>query len=167
MGIDGFEILRRDAPAVSVSGSFNEIADGSAEGFGAHAADRSQRSPDEKIAQGAGFGTSDPSDEHTAQSESSQAPETSGEKNDAASSPTGVPEGPGFSGLIDINSADSKTLRSLNGIGPVKAQAIIEYRKAYGGFVCAEEILQVKGIGKATYEKIKDRIYVKTRDRQN
>ena len=65
-------------------------------------------------------------------------------------------------GRIDLNSAGSQQLQSLKGIGPAKAAAIIAYREDYGGFVCAEEITQVKGIGPATYEKIKDQIYVET-----
>ena len=61
-------------------------------------------------------------------------------------------------GLIDLNSAGVEELISLPGIGEVKARAIIAYRDAYGGFVAAEEIMEVKGIGQATYDKIKDRI---------
>ena len=63
--------------------------------------------------------------------------------------------------LIDLNSATAEELMSLPGIGRVKAKAIIEYRKTYGRFVAAEEIMEVRGIGKATYEKIKDRITVR------
>ena len=59
---------------------------------------------------------------------------------------------------VDINSADAEELQRLPGIGPVKAQAIIDYRNAYGGFVSVEEIMEVRGIGEATYEKIKDYI---------
>ena len=61
-------------------------------------------------------------------------------------------------GLVNINTAGRSELESLPGIGPVKAGAIMEYRAAYGGFVAPEEIMEVKGIGPATYEKIKDRI---------
>ena len=69
------------------------------------------------------------------------------------------PEEPSGQGLkIDINTAGAEELQTLPGIGPVKAQAIIEYRNAYGGFVSTEEIMEVRGIGPATYEKIKDRI---------
>ncbi len=64
---------------------------------------------------------------------------------------------------IDLNTADSAQLQSLKGIGPAKAAAIIAYRESYGGFVCAEEITEVKGIGPATYEKIKDQIYVEAK----
>ncbi|MCF0150485.1 MAG: helix-hairpin-helix domain-containing protein [Firmicutes bacterium] len=60
---------------------------------------------------------------------------------------------------LDINTADLAALITLKGIGPAKAQAILDYRQAYGGFVCIEELMQVKGIGQATFDKIKDNIY--------
>jgi len=63
--------------------------------------------------------------------------------------------------LIDINSAGLEELVSLPGIGEVKAEAIIKYRQLYGGFVSTEELMEVKGIGQATYDKIKDRITVR------
>lgn len=61
---------------------------------------------------------------------------------------------------ININSADTQTLQTLIGIGPVKAESIIHYRNNYGGFTSIEEITEVKGIGNATYLKIKDYITV-------
>ena len=61
---------------------------------------------------------------------------------------------------IDLNTATSEQLCSLNGIGPAKADAIIAYREAYGGFTCVEEIMEVKGIGDATFAKIKDYLYI-------
>lgn len=60
---------------------------------------------------------------------------------------------------VNINTADVKLLTTLNGIGEVKAQAIIEYREKHGPFKTTEEIMKVKGIGLKTYEKIKDYIY--------
>ncbi|MDR2635933.1 MAG: helix-hairpin-helix domain-containing protein, partial [Campylobacteraceae bacterium] len=48
---------------------------------------------------------------------------------------------------IDINSADAKTLASINGIGDKKAEAIIEYREKNGKFKTIEDVLKVKGIG--------------------
>ncbi len=63
---------------------------------------------------------------------------------------------------IDINTASSEELQQLRGIGPSKAALIIEYRTAYGGFVCIEELMEVKGIGQATFDSIKDYIYVST-----
>ncbi|WP_353661510.1 helix-hairpin-helix domain-containing protein [Hydrogenimonas sp. SS33] len=62
---------------------------------------------------------------------------------------------------IDINSADVKTLTQLKGIGPVKAQAIVDYRKKHGKFKRVEELDEVKGIGPKTVEKIKSKVTVK------
>jgi len=61
-------------------------------------------------------------------------------------------------GKISINKATKNELMSIKGIGETKANAIIEYREKYNGFVSIEEIKQVKGIGDATYNKIKDLI---------
>lgn len=91
-----------------------------------------------------------------------------------ASGDTSAPEGPKQypedaavtvseepdNGLVNINTAGQTELEALPGIGPVKARAIIDYRKAYKGFVSPEEIMEVRGIGKATYQKIKDLITI-------
>lgn len=62
------------------------------------------------------------------------------------------------SSLIDINTASLELLQTLTGIGPVKAQAIIDYRQSNGPFARIEDILNVQGIGEATFESIKDKI---------
>lgn len=59
---------------------------------------------------------------------------------------------------ININTASSKELQALEGIGEVKAAKIIEYRETYGKFSSTRDILKVSGIGEKTYEKIKDKI---------
>ena len=62
---------------------------------------------------------------------------------------------------VNINSADAATLdRVLVNIGPSKAQAIVEYRKAHGAFRSAEQLAEVKGVGLKTVEKNRDRITV-------
>jgi comEA protein len=55
---------------------------------------------------------------------------------------------------ININQADVKELGNLPGIGPVKAQAIVDYRTENGNFQSKEEIMKVKGIGPKTYERL-------------
>ena len=55
--------------------------------------------------------------------------------------------------LISINSADQSTLEKLNGVGPVKAAAIVEYREKEGAFKSVDDLVKVKGIGAKTLEK--------------
>lgn len=62
--------------------------------------------------------------------------------------------------LVNINTAGVKELSTLTGIGEAKAQKIIDYREANGGFKSIDEIMKVKGIGKATYEKFKANITI-------
>lgn len=55
---------------------------------------------------------------------------------------------------VNINSASADLIaETLKGIGPAKAKAIVEWRKANGKFKSLEELVQVKGIGSATLEK--------------
>jgi competence protein ComEA len=63
-------------------------------------------------------------------------------------------------GLVDINSATLEQLDTLPDIGPITAQAIIDYRNANGPFSKPEDIIDVSGIGQATFDKIKDLISV-------
>ncbi len=61
---------------------------------------------------------------------------------------------------IDINRAESWLLEALVGIGEVRAQAIVGYRSEHGPFRTIEDLLEVSGIGPATFERIKDYITV-------
>jgi competence ComEA-like helix-hairpin-helix protein len=65
-----------------------------------------------------------------------------------------------FAALININTADAALLETLPGIGPTKAQAIVEYRNQHGPFTRIEDIQNVSGIGPSTYAGIKDLITV-------
>ncbi len=62
--------------------------------------------------------------------------------------------------IVNINTDDKATLTTLVGIGDVKAQAIIDYRTSNGLFTKIEDIMNVSGIGTATYNNIKDFITV-------
>ena len=62
---------------------------------------------------------------------------------------------------VNINTADAATIdRVLLNVGPAKAQAIVDYRKANGAFRSPEQLALVKGIGLKTVEKNRDRIVV-------
>ena len=59
---------------------------------------------------------------------------------------------------ISINKAGKEELMTLQGIGESKAEAIIAYRQANGGFQKLEDLMKVEGIKEGTFEKIKDLI---------
>ena len=65
-----------------------------------------------------------------------------------------------FPQKIDLNRAEAWLLEALPGIGKTRAQAIVDYRNENGPFKRIEDLLQVKGIGQGTFEKIKDYITV-------
>lgn len=62
--------------------------------------------------------------------------------------------------LINVNTADTRELIKLSGIGEVKAAAIVAYREEHGAFSSVEELLNVKGIGEKTLEKIRGYVTV-------
>jgi len=55
---------------------------------------------------------------------------------------------------VNINTATAQELASLNGIGPAKAQAIVEYREKNGPFKSVNDLAKVKGLGAKTVEKL-------------
>jgi competence protein ComEA len=65
---------------------------------------------------------------------------------------------PAALGKVNINTASSAELETLPGIGPVTAQRILDHRQANGPFAQIESIMDVKGIGPATFEGMKDLI---------
>lgn len=78
--------------------------------------------------------------------------------NDVRHDPTPTDPPGYYQGLIDINTASETLLTELPGIGPAKAKAIVEYRNRIGRFHRIEELMNVKGIGKKTFDKLKNRI---------
>lgn len=57
--------------------------------------------------------------------------------------------------LINLNTATKEQLMALNGIGEMKAAAIIAYRQEKGAFSSVDELKNISGIGDKTFEKIK------------
>ena len=64
------------------------------------------------------------------------------------------------SGLVNINTATTKELLSITGIGESKASNIVKYREENGNFSSIEDIKNVSGIGDSLFEKIKKYITV-------
>lgn len=60
----------------------------------------------------------------------------------------------------DLNEATTEDLLRLPGIGEVKAEQIIQYRTEHGGFRSVDELLEIKGIGEKTLEKLRDYVCV-------
>lgn len=54
---------------------------------------------------------------------------------------------------ININTANADQLAQLSGVGPAKADAIVQYRNENGPFESVDDLVQVRGIGEATVEK--------------
>ncbi|MDH0748207.1 helix-hairpin-helix domain-containing protein [Pseudomonas sp. GD03842] len=63
------------------------------------------------------------------------------------------------SGKVNLNSANAETLqKELSGIGASKAAAIVAYREENGAFTSVDELIEVKGIGKALLDKNRDKL---------
>ncbi|NLY93403.1 MAG: helix-hairpin-helix domain-containing protein [Myxococcales bacterium] len=63
-------------------------------------------------------------------------------------------------GKIDLNAADEGTLTLLPRVGPALARRIVAHREARGGFSGVEDLLEVKGIGPKTLERLRPMIEV-------
>ena len=61
---------------------------------------------------------------------------------------------------VELNTADSATLRSVSGIGEKTVGAILDYRRRLGGFCRAEQLAEVKGVTESNYERIVKQISV-------
>jgi competence protein ComEA len=64
-----------------------------------------------------------------------------------------------FAEPVDINSADASVLaKKINGVGPDRAQAIIDYRNEHGPFGSVEDLALVQGIGFKIVAKNRDKL---------
>ena len=80
----------------------------------------------------------------------------------ARSAESAADTGPSSRGddIIDLNSADVELLKTLPGIGDVRARAIVSYREANGKFASVDSLLDVDGIGVGTVNNIRDLVSV-------
>jgi competence protein ComEA len=59
----------------------------------------------------------------------------------------------GTTSTVNINTANAQTLAAaLNGVGESRAKEIVRHRETYGPFASADELMEVKGIGKSTLD---------------
>jgi competence protein ComEA len=59
-----------------------------------------------------------------------------------------------WAGPVNVNTADAATLaKELDGVGPARAQAIVDYRQKNGPFRTADDLLKVQGIGQRVLDQ--------------
>ena len=61
---------------------------------------------------------------------------------------------------VNLNTATKEELESVTGIGPVKAQAILEYRRFNGPFRKVDDLKKVKGFGDKSVAKLRSEVTV-------
>jgi len=61
---------------------------------------------------------------------------------------------------VDINTAGVEELQELPGIGPALARKIVEHRQENGPFRRIEDLLEIRGIGEKSLERMRDRLTV-------
>ncbi len=65
-----------------------------------------------------------------------------------------------LTGVVNLNTATAEELQLLPGIGEARARAVIEARKLRGGFKSVDELLEVKGIGSAGFERLRPHLAI-------
>jgi competence ComEA-like helix-hairpin-helix protein len=71
-----------------------------------------------------------------------------------AAEPTAAAAAASVAGSVNINTADSTQLAYLPRVGVKAAQRIIDYRKEHGPFHKASDLMQVKGFGQKTFDRL-------------
>ena len=61
---------------------------------------------------------------------------------------------------VNLNTATVQQLETLPGVGPATAQRIVEYRQKSGGFKKVEELMNIRGIGEASFLKLKSLVTI-------
>ena len=61
---------------------------------------------------------------------------------------------------VNLNTATKEELDGINGIGPVKAQAILDHRKKNGPFKSVDDLQNVKGFGDKSVGKVRSKLTV-------
>ena len=97
--------------------------------------------------------------EISAQVQRNDVPEEAPEE-ELPENPPEADETPQISYPIDLNTATKEELMTLPRIGEKTAQKILDYREAYGRFAVIEQLMDVAGIGEATFEGLKDMVTV-------
>lgn len=97
--------------------------------------------------------------EISAQVQRNDVPEETPEE-EPTENPPQANETPQISYPIDLNTATKEELMTLPRIGEKTAQKILDYREAYGRFAVIEQLMDVAGIGEATFEGLKDMVTV-------
>lgn len=63
--------------------------------------------------------------------------------------------------MVDVNHASVEELEKLRGVGPVIAQRIFEYRQTHGAFKKVEDLINVRGIGTAKLNAMRDQVIIR------
>jgi competence protein ComEA len=90
-----------------------------------------------------------------------QAQQTDAQQTEAQQRASAQPQPADPDPRIDVNTATSEQLQTLNGVGPVTAQKILDYRSSHGVFSSVDDLLDVPGIGPKTLEKLKPNLRVR------
>jgi len=75
--------------------------------------------------------------------------------------PAGAAGEPAISGVVNVNTASAEELQMLPGVGESRAAAIVDSRKARGGFKTVDELKSVKGVGSKLLEKLRPFVTLK------
>ena len=82
----------------------------------------------------------------------------------AAPQPHRPPAAPAVEGFINVNTATLAELTRLPGVGPSRAQAILELRSKLNGFKKLDDLMRVKGIGRKTFRKLEPLLRARRQD---